>query len=147
RCLPPDNASPAHRVVPAATGHGAIDLGPIIGAAATPSEVTLRTGDGGFRRLEPPLRVNTQMTLAGSYNAFGYAFLVSETARTGAVQAVVQRRWAKSDCLPYWIVHPTSGRTERHCIPYGGYSQAEPALTRRGTAFAAEGEGGGLYLI
>jgi uncharacterized protein len=76
----------------------------------------------------PPIRVDSRTALGGQYLDFLERFLVwYQPARLshGEAQAML-RRWAKFDCLPYWLVDPAQGRADQRCIPFGGYNQLRP---------------------
>jgi uncharacterized protein YecT (DUF1311 family) len=76
----------------------------------------------------PPIRIDSRFGLGGRYLPFLKSFLVwYEPGRLQRIQwQVAQRRWAKADCLAYWLVDPESGRAETRCIPFGGYNEARP---------------------
>jgi len=87
--------------------------------------------------ITPPIRLDSRTTIGGAYLEFLQRFVVwYQPARLprGETQAML-RRWAKYECLPYWIVDPAQGRSDTHCIRFGGYNQFRPvpifAKTRR----------------
>lgn len=76
----------------------------------------------------PLIRINSRFGLGGTYLPFLKRFLVwYEPARLPRSQwQAVQRRWAKADCLAYWLIDPETGRADTRCIPFGGYNEVRP---------------------
>jgi uncharacterized protein YecT (DUF1311 family) len=89
--------------------------------------------------VEPPIRIDSRFGLGGRYLPFLKSFLVwYEPGRLPRAQwQAAQRRWAKADCLAYWLIDPESGRAEARCIPFGGYNEVRPipVLAKPGAFF------------
>jgi uncharacterized protein len=138
----------AGRELTLSDGAGAtLDYGPAqLGVTPSPRFVTLirRTG---VATVSPPIRIDSRFHLAATYLPFAESFVVSQLVSQASLEGAATRRWAKSNCLNYWMVHADTAAAQPACIPFGRYADDVPVVLpgRDGTYLAASGAG--LYQI
>ena len=97
-------------------------------APTAPRFVTEQQGGRPPMPVAPPIRLDSRFSLGGAYLEFEQRFVVwYRPARLPRAEAQAElRRWAKSDCLPFWVIDPATGSAQTRCIPFGGYNQVRP---------------------
>jgi uncharacterized protein len=108
--------------------------------------VTLKNG-GKEVPVHPLIRKDRRLSQGVMYVPGADRFIVSTASRPDALRTEIERRWAKTDCLPFWQVAASSGEATRGCIPYGPYVKTvpQPLPTKAGLFFAADDQG--LYKV
>ncbi|HEV2675485.1 MAG TPA: lysozyme inhibitor LprI family protein [Aliidongia sp.] len=128
-------------------GDTILTLGPSrLGAPSTQRFVSLTAG-AGPQMVKPPVRIDARIHLRGTFLPQVGKFVVSAADRLPEMQGAVERRWSKTNCLPYWLIAPDNGEAGEACIPFGPYVRAvpQPLPTRSGVFFAADSYG--LYRV
>jgi uncharacterized protein len=134
---------PALRIVGDTSGKTSLILGPAQGPDGKGARLVQWRKAGDSHAVEPAIRIDHRFALTGSYSAIAQTYLVAAGPWPLEMRAAIERRWAKTNCLPYWQVLAKSGEASRQCIPYGDYigPAPQPLLTAVGVYFAVHGAG------
>jgi uncharacterized protein len=93
------------------------------GVRPDPRFVTLTT-PAGTKMVEPPIRIDSRTHFSAYY--VGGAFVLYQEAWPSGMNEIMERRWSKSNCAPYYEIDPTTAKASPGCIPFGPYSVAPP---------------------
>lgn len=128
---------PALRVA----GDAAGKTGLVLGGGET-RLVQWRDG-AAVRAVAPPIRIDRRYPLSAAYLPFAEDYVVSAHQWPADMRQSVERRWAKTNCLPYWRVSAKTGEAARACIPYGDYigPAPQPLPTKSAVFFSLHGAG------
>lgn len=124
-------------------GDTMLNLGPRrVGTAPVPRFVS-RVLPAGTQAVKPPIRIDARIHLRGAYLPQAGKFVVSAADRLPDMQGAVERRWSKTNCLPFWLVSPGGAEASEACIPFGPYvrSVPQPLPTKSALFFAADSYG------
>ncbi len=112
------------------------------GAARPGAErfVTVTTPAG---TIVTPIRIDSRFALNAAFLPSADAFLLNRNVNPATLEAAVERRWSKSNCLAYWTIAAKTGAVQQGCIPFGPYvnSVLTALPTRAGVYLAASGYG------
>jgi uncharacterized protein len=124
-----------------------LNIGPVrLGTPPASRFVTLTTPSGP-EAVKPQVHIDVRVHLRGAYLPQAGKFVVSAADRLPEMQGATERRWSKTNCLPYWLISPENGQASQACIPFGPYvrSVPQPLPTKSTVFFAADGYG--LYRV
>ncbi len=135
------------RIVGDAAGTTSLVLGPAQDADGKGERFVQWHGVGGPRTVEPAIRIDHRYPLVAFYQPFAQNYVVAAQQWPPEMRLATERRWAKTNCLPYWLVSAKSGEATRQCVPYGDYIGPAPLPlpTAAGAYFAVHGAG--LYRV
>jgi uncharacterized protein YecT (DUF1311 family) len=117
-----------------------------LGTPLAPRFVSL-VSTAGTQMVQPPVRIDARIHLRGAYLAQTGKFVISAADRLPEMQGAIERRWSKTNCLPYWLISPDNAEASEACIPFGPYvrSVPQPLPTKSAVFFAADSYG--LYRV
>jgi uncharacterized protein YecT (DUF1311 family) len=110
------------------------------GVTPAPRFVTVTTSTG---TVTTPIRIDSRFALSAAYLPSADAFLLNRNVSPASLEAAVERRWSKSNCLAYWTIAAKTGAVKQSCIPFGAYvnSVLTALPTHAGVYLAASGDG------
>lgn len=100
-----------------------------------------------MKAVTPPIRIDRRYGLAATYEPFAQDYVIGAQQWPAEMRQSVERRWAKTNCLPYWRVSAKSGEASRACIPYGDYIGPAPQPLPTGSAVFFAVHGAGLFKV
>jgi uncharacterized protein len=150
--LPPDaivscGLDPSRRVTGDTAGMSSLVVGPAQGADGQGERLVQWRNNGESRDVDPAVRIDRRYPLTAVYLPFSQSYVVAAAQWPAEMRAATERRWAKTNCLPYWLVEAKTGKANRQCVPYGDYigPAPQPLPTVVGVYFTVHGVG--LYRI
>lgn len=116
------------------------------GTAPVPRFVTATT-TSGTAMVTPAIRIDSRFALSAAYLPSSDEFLLNQNVNPASLEAAVERRWSKSNCLAYWTIAAKTGVAQMGCIPFGPYvNSVLTALPAQGGTYLAA-SGYGLFRI
>lgn len=128
----------------------------VVGDAAGKTSLVVGGGDqrlvqwrdgAMMKAVAPPIRIDRRYGLAALYEPFAQDYVVGAQQWPAEMRQSVERRWAKTNCLPYWRVSAKNGEANRACIPYGDYIGPAPQPLPTGSAVFFAIHGAGLFKV
>jgi hypothetical protein len=120
-----------------------LDIAGVFGDGQGDDRFVQLNDKGGWRILQPPLRIDRRTPLQATYLPFSHQFVVSTAHWPEDVRPAAERRWAKTNCLAVWLVAVETGAVRRECIPFGDYAGElpQPVPTADALFFTVAGKG------